>query len=490
MICSTHSFVLDGISARYVKVEVDVRKGLPSFQAVGLPDVAVRGSRERVRAALINSGFEFPLRNIAVNISPPTRKASPGLDLAIAVALLEASEQVAPWTLSQVPIVGELALDGSLREVPGAVAFARAATKHGRSEILVPAENGIEAALVEGIEIIALDHLRSITNVVAWKRDAFLPEPFSLRGGVDEHAPDLGDLRGQPRLRRALTVAAAGGHNLLMIGAPGSGRSLAARRFPSILPPMSESEAFEAALVSSCTGRRLEAPSRRPFRAPHHTISPAGLAGGDHQPGEVTLAHRGVLYLDELAEFRRDSLDALGSALGARRAISRAFEDFPTRAMLTAAAAPCPCGFGGTDPRCECAPVALSRYRARLEVSLGGMFDIRCTVEAPSAAELAGPAGESSAEVRKRVCAARELQAARLGEGACTGGGAYPELGECQFDSSAGIFLNSLPRTLLRGVALGRLLRVSQTVADLDDCREIQRRHLEEGLALSATERG
>lgn len=294
MICSTHSFVLDGISARYVKVEVDVRKGLPCFQAVGLPEVAVRESRERVRAALVNSGFEFPLRNVVVNISPSTRKADPGLDLAIAVALLEASGQLAPWTLSQVPIIGELALDGSLRGVAGAIAFAQAAVKHGRSEILVPAENGSEAALVKGIEVIALDHLCSLTPVVAWKREEFRPEPLSLRGGVDEHPPDLRDLRGQPRLRRALTVAAAGGHNLLMIGAFGSGSSLAASRLPSILPPMSEDEALEVALVSSCAGGGLEAPLRRPLRAPHHTISPPGLTGGAHHPGEVALAHRGA----------------------------------------------------------------------------------------------------------------------------------------------------------------------------------------------------
>jgi magnesium chelatase family protein len=487
MICSTHSFVLDGISARYVKVEVTVCKGLPCYQVVGLSEVAVRESRERVRAALVNSGFEFPLRRIAVNLSPaPIRKAGPGLDLAIAVALLEASEQVAPWTLFQVPVIGELALDGSLRGVPGVVAFARDATKQGRSEILVPAENGSEAALVEGIEVIALDHLRSITSVVAWKREAFRPEPFSLRGGDDEHAPDLFDLRGQSRLRRALTVAAAGGHNLLMIGALGSGRSLAARRLPSILPPMSESEAFEAALVSSCTGRRLEAPLRRPFRAPHHTISPAGLAGGADHPGEVGLAHRGVLYLDEITKFRRDSLDALDSAIGMRRALSWASEGFPTCAMLVGAASPCPCGRGGDDPRCECTPAALGHYQARLEVSLGAKFDLRCAVEAPSTAELAGPPGESSAQVGERVCAARELQAARLGKGLCNGGLTCSELKESQLGSSAESILGSLPQGDLLGVGHCRLLRISRTLADLDGCKEIERRHLEEGMSLSA----
>ena len=487
MICSTHSFVLDGLSPRYVKVEVDVCRGLPSFLVVGLPEVAVRESRERVRAALINSGFEFPLRRIVVNISPSTRKkAGPGLDLPIAVALLEASGQIAPWTLSQVPIVGELALDGSLREVPGAVAFARDATKQGRSEIVVPAENGSEAALVDGIEVIALDHLRSITSVVACKREAFRPEPHSLRGEIDQHAPDLGDLRGLPRLRRALTIAAAGGHGLLMIGAPGCGRSLAARRLPSILPPMSESEAFEAAFVSSCTGRRLEAPFRRPFRAPHHTISPAGLAGGNHHPGEVTLAHRGVLYLDELGEFRRDSICALDEALGARKAFSSTgFEDFPTCTTLVAAVLPCLCGRGGDDPRCECAPVALRRYRARLEASLERRFDIRCVVEAPSAAELAGPPGESSAEVREKVCLARQLQAARLGKGRCNSDVAYPDL-KSQLDSGAEMMLGSLlPRIGLRGVDLGRLLRVAQTIADLDCEGEIGRHHLEEALSLT-----
>jgi magnesium chelatase family protein len=490
MFCAVQSFVLDGIAALKVRVEVEVKKGLPYFHIAGLPDAAQRESRERVRAALVNSGFELPLQHVAVSVCPSTNRAVPGLDLAIAVALLKASGQITPGALSSVPVVGELALDGSVRGTPGVLAFAAATAADRRDEVMVPAQNGSEATLVKGIEVIALDHLYSMRRVAAGEREAFRPEPLRPPGTDGAYAPDLSDLRGQRRLRRALTVAAAGNHGLVMLGARGSGKSLAASRLPSILPPMSEKEAFEVALVSSCTGQPLQTAPRRPFRAPHHTISAPGLAGGVKQPGEVTRAHRGVLFLDDLGEFRRDSLEALDVVLATWETCSPARpEVFPTRALLVAGAEPCLCGRGESDPDCECAPTALRRYRTRLEAAIEGMFEIRCPVEAPSAEELSGPPGESSAEVRTRVCAARELQAARLGEGVTNADMDYPALNEREFDSGAVAFLNSRPGNGVRGGAFERLLRVSQTIADLDGCQEIERRHLEEALSLTAPER-
>lgn len=298
MLASAQTFTLDGIAARPVRVEVDVHRGLPAFSVVGLPDAAVREARERVRAALTNCGFEFPLRRIVANLAPASlRKAGPGLDLAIAVALLTASGQVSWERLPRLALVGELALDGSVRAVSGVLATAEAARALGAEAIVMPAENGPEAALVDDIEVIPLQSLGQLRGLAVGEWDPVPPEPLPLPLAPADDGPDLADLRGQRHLRRALEVAAAGGHSLLMVGPPGAGKSLAAARLPSILPPLAPAEALEVARIASACGRLGSRPSGgRPFRAPHHTVSPAGLVGGGNPPraGEATLAHPSV----------------------------------------------------------------------------------------------------------------------------------------------------------------------------------------------------
>ncbi len=338
MIATARSFILDGVAARSVRVEVDVHKGLPAFSIVGLPDTAVREARERVRAAIVNCGFEFPLRRITVNLAPASlRKGGPALDLAIAAALLAASDQLSWERLSRVALAGELALDGSLRRVAGAVAMAEAARTRGLEAILVPEASAGEAALIDGVEVLALTSLSQLLPLASGEWQPPPPAPVELLG-ANGAGPDLADLRGQPGLRRALEVAAAGGHSVLMIGPPGGGKSLAARRVTSILPPLTRAEALEVARVASACGTLDGALSgSRPFRAPHHTISAAGLVGGGSPPraGEITLAHRGVLFLDELCEFDRNALEALREPLESGSiAIARA----GSRSVL-------PCGF-------------------------------------------------------------------------------------------------------------------------------------------------
>jgi len=370
VLASVRSFTLDGIAARPVRVEVDVHRGLPAFSLVGLPDTAVREARERVRAALVNCGFEFPLRRITVNLAPASlRKAGPGMDLAIATALLAASGQLAWEPLGELAIAGELALDGSVRGISGVLAIAEAAAQRGLRGVVVPAENGPEAALAERVEVIAVESLTQLRSLAAGQWRPPRPQPLPLVLEPNGSGPDLADLRGQPGLRDALEVAAAGGHSLLMVGPPGAGKSLAATRLPSILPPLRRDEALEVSRIASACGR-LEGPlaGGRPFRAPHHTISAAGLIGGGNppRPGEITLAHRGVLFIDELCEFPRDSLEALRAPLEAGRvAISRAgaSQELPCRFLLIAAANPCPCGRGEDNPDCNCAPVDARRYQ-------------------------------------------------------------------------------------------------------------------------------
>ena len=498
MLATARTFTLDGLDALPVRVEVDVHRGLPAFSVVGLPDAAVREARERVRAALANCGFEFPLRRIVANLAPASlRKAGPGLDLPIAVALLVASGQLIWEALPRLAMVGELALDGSIRPVTGVLAIAEAARERGAETILVPAENGSEAALVGGLEVIPLEDLTQVTALAAGEWAPPPPDPMPLPLAPEDGGPDLADLRGQPHLRYALEVAAAGGHNLLMVGPPGAGKSLAASRLPSILPSLTSSEALEVARIASACGR-LDGrrAGGRPFRTPHHTVSPAGLVGGGNPPGpgEATLAHRGVLFLDELCEFRRDALEALRAPLETGWvSISRAGASrlLPCRFMLVAAANPCPCGRGESDPECDCQPLDVRRYQGRLSGALADRIDILAAIRQPSAEEIAGPPGEPSAAVRERVAAARLLQERRLGPGRGNAEMTPSEARECVLkDGAAALLAEAYSRSRLSGRAHDRVLRLARTVADLAGAQAIERDHMAQALQLRRREHG
>lgn len=492
MLATARTFTLDGIAARPVRVEVDVHRGLPAFSVVGLPDAAVREARERVRSALANCGFEFPLQRIVANLAPASlRKAGPGLDLPIAVALLVASGQLSWDALPRLAMVGELALDGTVRPVPGVLAIAEAARERGAEAIVVPAENGPEAALAGKIEVVPLTGLAEVTGLASGELAPARPQSLSLPLAAEAGGPDLADLRGQPHLRHSLEVAAAGGHSLLMVGPPGAGKSLAASQFPSILPPLAPTEALEAARIASACGRlETRLGGGRPFRSPHHTISPAGLVGGGNPPraGEATLAHRGVLFLDELCEFRRDALEALRAPIETGWiSISRAGASsrLPCRFMLIAAANPCPCGRGEADPDCTCAPLDVRRYQGRLSGALADRIDILTAIRQPAAEEIAGPPGEPSDAIRERVTAARELQERRLGAGRCNAEMTPTEARECPLsDQAAALLADSYSRRRLSGRAHDRVLRVACTVADLAGARAIERDQIAQALQL------
>jgi magnesium chelatase family protein len=496
MLATARTFTLDGISARPVRVEVDVHRGLPSFAIVGLPDTAVREARERVRAALVNCGFEFPLRRIVVNLAPASlRKAGPGMDLAIGAALLTASGQLAGEALPRFALVGELALDGATRPIPGVLAIAEAAREEGAEVVAVPAENGPEAALAEGVVVAPLSSVAQLPALAAGELPLRRPEPMPLMSEPAPGAPDLADLRGQAHLRYALEVAAAGGHSLLMVGPPGAGKSLAAARLPSILPPLAHREALEVARIASAAGRLNGGPiAGRPFRAPHHTISPAGLVGGGNPPGpgEVTLAHRGVLFLDELCEFKRDALEALRAPLETGEvSIARAGAGcrLPCRFMLVAAANPCPCGRGEADPECTCAPLAVQRYQGRLSGALADRIDVLASVRQPSARDIGGAAGEPSEAVRARVAEARERQERRLGPGRCNAEMTPAEARECVLaEGAAGLLADVYSRNRLSGRAHDRVLRLARTVADLAGAEEIGSEEMAQALQLRRRE--
>ena len=493
MLASVATFALEGVSSREVTVEVDVRRGLPTFTLVGLPDRAIRESRERVRAALLNSALEFPMQRITANLAPADlRKAGPSFDLAIAVALLAASGQVPADSLSSSAVCGELSLGGALRPVRGALATALGARGARYERLLVPTENAAEAALVDGVNVVGAPSLARLADLLhgRWEPEPTRPvPPRRARMG----APDLADVRGQEDAKRALEIAAAGGHNLLMVGPPGAGKTMLARRLPGVLPPPGFDEALEITQVQSVAGIGDGHLAReRPFRAPHHTISPQGLVGGGAtpRPGEVTLAHRGVLFLDELAEFARSAVDALRQPLEEGRVeVTRgqSTTEFPANVTLVAACNDCPCGRQGDA--CTCAPVALDRYARRLNGPLLDRIDLVCRVSPVAPVELVGARRRpviASAAVRSRVIAARERQHRRLGGKAAVCNGdmdARLTRRTVHLESGAERRLGSISDPgLLSGRGHDRVLRVARTIADLAGRDDVTAADVDEAL--------
>ena len=473
MFAVARTFALIGVAAEPVHVEVDIGSGLPSFTIVGLPDVAIRESRERVRSALVNSGFSFPQHRITANLAPADlHKAGPGFDLAIAAALLVASGQLPQRVLDTYALAGELALDGAIRPVPGALAMAEGAREWGMRGVAVAPGDAAQAALVEGLEIVSIEHATRLRDLADGSIEPV--PPASPPDPPTDDLPNLEDLRGHPALRRCLEIAAAGAHSILLIGPPGGGKTLALNRLPSLLPPLSRNEVIEVTRIAGVCGENGGPRVRRPFRAPHHTVSGRALVGGGSppRPGEVTRAHRGVLFLDELGEFRRDALEALRVPLeeGAVT-ITRTTGSvsLPCRFMLVAASNPCPCGNGPNSGECDCHPGAVSRYIAKLSGALADRIDITIGVDPPPPEQLSDERVEGSAAVRERVVRARRAQEDRLGPGRTNADMTPGELRRhCALEAAPRQTLEAGQRKLgLSARGWDRCLRLARTIADL-----------------------
>ena len=485
-----------GMEAPLVMVEVHLSNGLPSLSIVGLPETAVKESKDRVRGALLNSRFEFPARRITINLAPADLPKEGGrFDLPIAIGILAASGQVPTDELQHHEFAAELALSGELREVHGVLPMTLKTTAAGRS-VVVSGENAAEATLVSDARVLPGRHLLDITGHLcrvqrlepasALQADRCLPD-----------YPDLADVHGQPHARRALEIAAAGGHSLLMVGPPGTGKSMLASRLPGILPPLDEAAALEVAAIRSVCGMSLDATRwrQRPFRAPHHTASAVALVGGGSspRPGEISLAHHGVLFLDELPEFERRVLEVLREPLETGHiVISRAARqaEYPARFQLVAAMNPCPCGYlGESSGRCHCTMDQVARYRRKLSGPLLDRIDMHVEVPRLPLAELDGPPGESSDAVRQRVMRAREVQALRTGRINSRLENTGLE-SSCQLQANdLVLFHQAMEKLQLSARAFHRILKLARTIADLDGAKCIERRHLTEAISYRVLDR-